>query len=119
MDQFNAFDVFDTVYPKVKALLKPEIDTLLLPQSNASNASNAYHALTLPPLAIYPSRETLFEAIQSWAKPRGYAFTVGKVSVKVGAKRCIIHVIDAHLPYHKLYVYGPLNLEELGTSFRS
>ena len=34
--------------------------------------------LALPPLAIYPSKEALFEAIQSWAKARGYAFTIGK-----------------------------------------
>jgi hypothetical protein len=34
--------------------------------------------LALPPLAIYPSRVALLEAIQSWAKARGYAFTVGK-----------------------------------------
>jgi hypothetical protein len=75
MDQFNEFDVFDTVYPEVEAPLKPEIDTPPPPQSNASNASNA---LTLPPLAVYPSRDALFEAIQGWAKPRGYAFTIGK-----------------------------------------
>jgi hypothetical protein len=40
--------------------------------------SHASDALALPPLALYPSREALFEAIQSWSKPRGYAFTVGK-----------------------------------------
>jgi hypothetical protein len=60
------------VYPEVEALPKPEIEPSLPPQSNASNASNA---LTLPPLALYPSKEALFEAIQSWSKARGYAFT--------------------------------------------
>ena len=60
------------VYPEVKDLPKPEIEPSLPPQSNASNASNA---LTLPPLALYPSKEALFEAIQSWSKARGYAFT--------------------------------------------
>ncbi|KAJ8103405.1 hypothetical protein POJ06DRAFT_191155 [Lipomyces tetrasporus] len=34
--------------------------------------------LALPPLAIYPTREALFEVIQSWSKPRGYAFTVSR-----------------------------------------
>jgi hypothetical protein len=63
------------VYPEVEAPPKPEIEP---PQSNASNASNAYHTLALPPLASYPSREALFEAIQSWSKARGYAFTTGK-----------------------------------------
>ena len=32
--------------------------------------------LELPPLATYPSKEALFEAIQKWAKDRGYAFTI-------------------------------------------
>ena len=66
------------VYPEVEAPPKPEIDTPLPPQSNASNASNTSNALTLPPLAIYPSRKALFEAIQSWSRSRGYAFTVQK-----------------------------------------
>ena len=66
------------VYPEVEAPLKPEIDTPPPPQPNASNASNTYNALTLPPLASYPSREALFEAIQSWSKAHGYAFTTGK-----------------------------------------
>ena len=78
MDQFNEFDVFDTVYPEVEAPLKPEIEPPLLPQSDASDASNAYHVLALPPLAVYPSRDALFEAIRGWAKPQGYAFTIGK-----------------------------------------
>jgi hypothetical protein len=37
---------------------------------------SAPELLALPPLAIYPTREALFEAIQSWSKLRGYAFTV-------------------------------------------
>jgi hypothetical protein len=37
--------------------------------------------LALPPLATYPSKEALFEAIQSWSKGRGYAFTTGKSKV--------------------------------------
>jgi hypothetical protein len=32
----------------------------------------------LPPEGIYDSRESLLTAINSWAKPRGYAFTTGK-----------------------------------------
>jgi hypothetical protein len=46
-----------------------------LPPTNTSHASDV---LALPPLALYPSREALFEAIQSCSKLRGYAFTVGK-----------------------------------------
>jgi len=41
--------------------------------ANVSTAENI-----LPPEGIYESREALFTAINSWAKPRGYAFTTGK-----------------------------------------
>ena len=34
--------------------------------------------MPLPLEAQYPSREALFNAIQAWAKPLGYAFTTGK-----------------------------------------
>ncbi|KAJ2894092.1 hypothetical protein MKZ38_007931 [Zalerion maritima] len=34
----------------------------------------------LPPEGTYESRESLLAAINSWAKPRGYAFTTGKSS---------------------------------------
>jgi hypothetical protein len=43
-------------------------------------------ALALPPLATYPSKEALFEAIQSWSKPRGYAFIVQR-SRRLGNRR--------------------------------
>ena len=33
----------------------------------------------LPPEGIYESRESLLTAINSWAKPRGYSFTTGKI----------------------------------------
>ncbi|KAG6989701.1 PKS-NRPS hybrid synthetase [Fusarium oxysporum f. sp. conglutinans] len=41
---------------------------------------------TLPPEGIYESRESLLAAINSWAKPRGYAFTTGK-SLKTSSGR--------------------------------
>ena len=34
----------------------------------------------LPPESTYESRESLLASINSWAKPRGYAFTTGKSS---------------------------------------
>jgi len=66
MDQFSQFDVSDPFSQP------PPPPPLSQPLTSASDA------LSLPPLATYPSREALFEAIQSWAKARGYAFTVGK-----------------------------------------
>jgi hypothetical protein len=58
----------------------------LLPGSTP-NTSTTLEPLACPPLAIYPTREALFEAIQSWSKPRGYAFTVGKSLRKKGRQK--------------------------------
>ena len=43
--------------------------------------------MPLPPEAIYPSREALFEAIQAWAYPYGYSFTTGKSRRMEGSRR--------------------------------
>ena len=45
----------------------------------------------LPPEGIYSSRESLFEAINSWAKPRGYAFTTGKSTIEKTGRWTIIY----------------------------
>jgi hypothetical protein len=80
------FDVSDSpfmaLHPQVEPPPKPEIEPLSPPQSDAPDASNT---LALPPLASYPSKQALFEAIQSWAKPRGYAFSISQsIRVKSG-----------------------------------
>jgi hypothetical protein len=46
----------------------------------ATGTSDASDALSLPPEATYPSKEALLDAIQAWAKPRGYAFTTSRSS---------------------------------------
>jgi hypothetical protein len=43
--------------------------------------------LELPSLATYPSKEALFEAIQKWAKDRGYAFTIQRSTRKSGRQK--------------------------------
>jgi hypothetical protein len=43
--------------------------------------------MSLPPQGLYPSREALFEAIQAWAQPRGYAFVSGKSKHTPGSNR--------------------------------
>jgi hypothetical protein len=48
------------------------------PPPTTYQPDSAPEILALPPLATYPSREALFEAIQSWAKLHGYAFVTGK-----------------------------------------
>src|ERR1700716_1801304 len=59
--------------------------------------TDASDALALPPLATYPSREALFEAIQSWAKARGYAFTVGKSKRVRDGRQKVYYACDRHL----------------------
>ena len=54
--------------------------------------TSASDALSLPPLATYPSKEALFEAIQSWSKPRGYAFTVSR-SKRIHDKRQKVYYV--------------------------
>jgi hypothetical protein len=58
-----------------------------LPALLPTNTSITLEPLACPPLAIYSTREALFEAIQSWSKLRGYAFTVGKSLRKKGRQK--------------------------------
>jgi hypothetical protein len=85
MDQFNRIDNADPLFSPPP--LSP-------PPPDASNA------LAPPPLATYPSKEALFKAIQSWAKARGYAFTIarskrvrnGRQKVYYACDRCPIPI---------------------------
>jgi hypothetical protein len=81
MDQFNQIDNVDPF------LSQPPLSP---PPTNASDA------LALPPLATYPSREALFEAIQNWAKARGYAFTVGKSKRVPDGRQKVYYACDRH-----------------------
>ncbi|KJZ68587.1 hypothetical protein HIM_12020 [Hirsutella minnesotensis 3608] len=49
-------------------------------------AQAAFGEDVLPPEGIHETRESLLAAINSWAKPRGYAFTTGK-STKTANRR--------------------------------
>ena len=82
MDQFSQFDVSD---PFSQPPPPPPVSQPL---------TSASYALSLPPLAIYPSREALFEAIQSWAKLRGYAFTVGKSKRLADQRQKVYYACD-------------------------
>lgn len=48
----------------------------------------------LPPEGVYESRVSLISAINSWAKPRGYAFTTGKSSKTPNGRVKIVYVCD-------------------------
>jgi hypothetical protein len=77
MDQFDQFDDSDP-FRLSQALISPTPSLPPSPPPLPGNAPDAPPMLSLPPLATYPSREALFEAIQGWAKSRGYAFITGK-----------------------------------------
>jgi hypothetical protein len=47
-----------------------------------------------PPEGIYDSRESLLAAINSWAKPRGYAFTTGKSSKTPNGRVKVVFACD-------------------------
>jgi hypothetical protein len=83
MDQFNRFDNTDPFFAP------------LLPPLPPTDASHAPDALSLPPLATYPSREGLFEAIQSCSKPRGYAFTTTRSKWIKGTRQKIYYECDS------------------------
>jgi hypothetical protein len=70
MDQFNQFNQ-TSQSGELQPLSSPS------PLPPPSPLISTPEPLALPPLAIYPTREALFEAIQSWSKLGGYAFTVG------------------------------------------
>jgi hypothetical protein len=78
-----------------------------------TNTSTTLEPLACPPLAIYSTKEALFQAIQSWSKLRGYAFTVGKSLRKKVAKRSTMHAIVALLPHYLRSVSVILNHVEL------
>ena len=83
MDQFNQIDNTDPFFSP--------------PPPSPPPLTDASNALALPPLATYPSREALLEAIQSWAKARGYAFTVGKSKRVPDGRQKVYYACDRHL----------------------
>ena len=55
------------------------------------------NSMPLPPEAQYPSKEALFKAIQAWAKPHGYAFTIGRSKKREGSGRIkVFYTCDRH-----------------------
>ena len=75
-DQFDDSDPFRLSQPLISPTPSPPPSPPLPPLPG--NAPDAPAMLSLPPLATYPSRGALFEAIQAWARLRGYAFITGK-----------------------------------------
>jgi hypothetical protein len=86
MDQFNQFNQ-TSQSGDLQPLSAPSTLPPPLPPS-------APEPLALPPLAIYPTREALFEAIQSWSKLRGYAFTVTRSKKLLSGRQKVYYACD-------------------------
>ena len=52
-----------------------------------------YNSMPLPLEALYSSREALFEAIQAWARPYRYAFTIRRSKKREGSGRIKVFYI--------------------------
>jgi hypothetical protein len=112
MAQFDVSDVsFLHLHPDVEPPPKPESE---LPQSNASTNTTASTMLALPPIASYPSKQALFEAIQSWAKLRGYAFTISRSTRLKSRRQTVTYACDRWLPVRPL-VEGIRSTQSRGT----
>ena len=76
------------------AIARQSISTALPPIPTIQVQQNS---MPLPPEAQYPSKEALFEAIQAWAKPHGYAFTTGRSKKREGSGRIkVFYTCDRH-----------------------
>jgi hypothetical protein len=75
-----------------------------LPTSPPILTANSQSTLPLPPPAVYSSKEALLEAIQAWAKPRGYAFTTCR-SKRIGeGRQKVVFACDRYKP---VYIEAP------------
>jgi hypothetical protein len=98
--------------PEVEPPPKPKIEPL-------PHLSDTSTALALPPLAIYPSKEALFEDIQSWAKLRGYAFTIARSKRQPTQRQKVWYYCDRCPPTPPVTsLFGILNLGDQGVSFQ-
>lgn len=61
---------------------------------SAQHNTAAFSNDCLPPEGEYNSRDALFEAINAWAAPRGYAFTTGKSTKEKTGKRTVTYSCD-------------------------
>ena len=93
MDQFSQFDDSDPFSPLLAPLPAPPPAPLPAPLP-----ANASDALAPPPVATYHSKEALFEAIQSWAKPRGYAFSITRSIRMRHGRQKVFYSCDRHPP---------------------
>ena len=82
-------------WPIALAIAQQSISIALAPNPATAIPHNP---MPLPLEAQYPSKEALFEAIQAWAKPYGYAFTTGKSKKKKNSCTKVYYACDRCRP---------------------
>ena len=75
---------FNPASASSSSIAEQSISTILAPIPTTSTQQGT---MPLPPEAIYPSREALFEAIQAWAYSYGDSFTTGRSKRMEGSGR--------------------------------
>jgi hypothetical protein len=88
-DQFNQSSQSGELQPLSSPSPLPPPSPPILPANTSTP-----ELLALPPLAIYPTREALFEAIQNWSKLRGYAFTVTRSKKLPSGRQKVYYTCD-------------------------
>ncbi|KAL2258772.1 hypothetical protein VTK26DRAFT_7795 [Humicola hyalothermophila] len=78
----------------------------------------------LPPESYFESREALFESINSWAKPRGYAFTTQRSTKEKNGTTTVIYACDGSYsqggtPLHLRFMLVKASLFFSTTSIRT
>lgn len=107
MDEFDHFDLFsqsdqsDHLF-SLSPPPPPALELEMSPETHSIEVSPPEtllpEMLAPPPLAIYPSREVLFKAIQSWSKVRGYAFISGKSKRLESGRQKVYFACDRRAP---------------------
>ena len=104
MDQFDQFDQFNSLLsptPSPPPLPPP------LPQLPVM--------LALPPLATYPTKDALFEAIQGWAKLRGYAFITSRSKRLDSGRHKVFYACDRRATIRNLGVIRTRDTQTRGS----
>ena len=87
----------DYVSPKItpRPRPRPPLNCMPLNSTTVNNIAMAtFPDDSLPPEAIYDSRDALFKSINAWAAPRGYAFSTGKSTKEKSGRMTVTYACD-------------------------
>uniref|UniRef100_A0A093XPL6 Uncharacterized protein n=1 Tax=Talaromyces marneffei PM1 TaxID=1077442 RepID=A0A093XPL6_TALMA len=82
---------------QVPTLISP-LDTTDSILTSTVNVLEGFSSDILPPEGDFNSRNAVFDYVNSWAKPRGYAFTTGKSSKTSNGRVKVFFACDRNKP---------------------